>query len=234
MRYALILAIAFGVAGCETEDQTEMPQTVPPAAVSEETMPEGTGLASALSVDELPDGGAYLTDREGRALYVLEGQNDAAACTDECAQMWPPFTATPSGSAAATGSTTTGTEAATAGDQASRNAPVVGTDATGTTVMPESGTEGNDRLGAAPRDGAQAQGGQQIRPELIGTVQRPDGTTQVTYDGQPLYYYAHDSGPGEVKGQDVHDEWGEWYLVQPSGELQEGEAPEGEQQPLDS
>ena len=58
-----------------------------------------------------------------------------------------------------------------------------------------------------------------LDPELIGSVQRPDGTEQVTYDGQPLYFYARDTAPGQAAGHDVTDEWGEWYLVQPSGEL---------------
>ena len=59
-----------------------------------------------------------------------------------------------------------------------------------------------------------------LEPELVGSVQRHDGTAQVTYDGSPLYY-ARDSGPGQTTGQDVTDQWGEWYLVQPSGERQE-------------
>lgn len=58
-----------------------------------------------------------------------------------------------------------------------------------------------------------------LQPELLGSVERPDGTSQVTYDGHPLYFYAQDRAPGETRGHDVTDQWGEWYLVQPSGEL---------------
>ena len=58
-----------------------------------------------------------------------------------------------------------------------------------------------------------------LQPDLLGSVERPDGTSQVTYDGHPLYFYAQDRAPGETKGHDLTDEWGEWYLVQPSGEL---------------
>ena len=50
---------------------------------------------------------------------------------------------------------------------------------------------------------------------------RPDGATQVTFNGRPLYRYAKDSGPGAVTGQDVHDQWGEWYLVTPAGDALE-------------
>lgn len=66
-----------------------------------------------------------------------------------------------------------------------------------------------------------------VRPDLIGTFQREDGTTQVTYNGHALYYYQADQGPGDAEGQDVTDEWGEWYLVRPDGELLEEEGGEG-------
>ncbi|TBW55754.1 hypothetical protein EZI54_11335 [Marinobacter halodurans] len=51
----------------------------------------------------------------------------------------------------------------------------------------------------------------------ISTVQRADGTTQVTYGGWPLYYFVKDSKPGDVNGQDVHGFGSEWYLVAPGG-----------------
>ena len=41
--------------------------------------------------------------------------------------------------------------------------------------------------------------------ESLGTVKRPDGTTQVTYKGQPLYTFTQDQAPGETKGQGVKD-----------------------------
>lgn len=56
-----------------------------------------------------------------------------------------------------------------------------------------------------------------VQEGMIGTLQRQDGSTQVTYDGHALYYYHDDQGPGQTTGQDVTDQWGEWYLVQPSG-----------------
>ncbi len=48
----------------------------------------------------------------------------------------------------------------------------------------------------------------------FGTVERPGGTKQLTYDGMPLYTYTGDSGPGEANGQGIQ---GVWFAVTPSG-----------------
>ncbi len=52
---------------------------------------------------------------------------------------------------------------------------------------------------------------------LLGTTQRKDGTTQVTYAGHPLYTYVEDKGPGDAKGNDIDSFGGEWYALTPSG-----------------
>lgn len=115
-----------------------------------------------LGVDTLQGAGAYLTDGEGRALYMLEGEpSDSSTCYDACAEEWPP-------------------------------------------LIPEAGS---------PRAGAAS-----VQQGLIGTIQRRDGRTQVTYGGHALYYYHEDRGPGQTSGQDLTDQWGEWYLVTPEGE----------------
>jgi predicted lipoprotein with Yx(FWY)xxD motif len=51
----------------------------------------------------------------------------------------------------------------------------------------------------------------------LGTLKRDDGTTQVTYDGHPLYYYAEDENPGEAKGNGSDEFGAEWYALQPNG-----------------
>lgn len=61
-----------------------------------------------------------------------------------------------------------------------------------------------------------------LKSSLLATIQRPDGLTQVTYNGKPLYYYAKDAAAGDTKGQDVKQFGAEWYLVSPSGSKQEG------------
>ena len=53
---------------------------------------------------------------------------------------------------------------------------------------------------------------------LVGTSPRADGTRQVTYDGHPLYYFAGDMAPGDVKGQGIHNFGGGWYVVAPGGD----------------
>ncbi|HEY1688775.1 MAG TPA: hypothetical protein VGF95_07895 [Solirubrobacteraceae bacterium] len=50
----------------------------------------------------------------------------------------------------------------------------------------------------------------------LGTVKRPEGTTQVTYKGSPLYTFAQDSEPGETNGEGIKDV-GTWTAVTTSG-----------------
>lgn len=55
------------------------------------------------------------------------------------------------------------------------------------------------------------------KAELLGTIERKNGATQVTYNGWPLYYFAKDDEPGDTTGQDVPGFGGEWYLLTPQG-----------------
>lgn len=41
----------------------------------------------------------------------------------------------------------------------------------------------------------------------FGTITRADGTSQTTFKGWPLYYYAQDASAGEVKGEGVGSVW---------------------------
>ena len=53
----------------------------------------------------------------------------------------------------------------------------------------------------------------------LGTVMRPDGRTQVTFNGKPLYLFAEDSSPKSVNGNGVSDNFGgksfTWHVAAP-------------------
>ena len=157
-------------------DADEMGQTdefgdaVPTTPATEES----PGIASdadafVLNVARVDGSDAtYLTDREGRPIYLLEGDTDGTMCTDACLNAWPPVV-----------------------------------------------EEGAGII--RPGDPA-------VQESMIGRIQRPDGTTQVTYNSHPLYYYAQDAGATQPTGHDFTDQWGEWYLVTPAGDHLEGAA----------
>jgi predicted lipoprotein with Yx(FWY)xxD motif len=64
-----------------------------------------------------------------------------------------------------------------------------------------------------------ATGGDGVDQALIGSVERSDGSTQVTYNGWPLYYYEDDASAGQVEGQ---GESGVWYVVGAAGDAIKG------------
>jgi predicted lipoprotein with Yx(FWY)xxD motif len=67
-------------------------------------------------------------------------------------------------------------------------------------------TEGEPRAGAG------------IDQKLLGTTKRRDGKTQVTYNGHPLYFYAHE-GRNEVKCHNVREFGGLWLVLNGAGEV---------------
>ena len=58
--------------------------------------------------------------------------------------------------------------------------------------------------------------GKGVEQSLLGTIQRRDGKRQVTYAGQPLYYYVNED-PGQVLCHSVNLNGGLWWVVGPSG-----------------
>ena len=46
--------------------------------------------------------------------------------------------------------------------------------------------------------------------DLVGSIERSDGTIQATYNGWPLYRFANDQVIGDTNGQGVNDIW--WVL----------------------
>ena len=47
----------------------------------------------------------------------------------------------------------------------------------------------------------------------LGTTSRDDGSQQVTYNGEPLYYWVKDTKPSDTLGQGVN---GVWFVVAPA------------------
>jgi predicted lipoprotein with Yx(FWY)xxD motif len=49
-------------------------------------------------------------------------------------------------------------------------------------------------------------------PVKLGTIERPDGRTQVTFKGRPLYSFSGDSKAGDVNGEGIKDV-GTWHAA---------------------
>ena len=55
------------------------------------------------------------------------------------------------------------------------------------------------------------------KASLLGTVKRPDGRLQVTYNHHPLYTFVKDKSKGQTNGEGVNAFGAEWYAVSPAG-----------------
>jgi predicted lipoprotein with Yx(FWY)xxD motif len=60
--------------------------------------------------------------------------------------------------------------------------------------------------------------GEGVDQALLSTITRDDGSSQITYNGWPLYLFEGDTAPGDTNGQGLDDSGGLWFLVSPSGE----------------
>lgn len=55
--------------------------------------------------------------------------------------------------------------------------------------------------------------GNGVNPAMLGTIQRSDGGTQVTFNGMPLYTFEGDKTSGDVTGQGVES----FFVINPAG-----------------
>ena len=55
-------------------------------------------------------------------------------------------------------------------------------------------------------------GTQPTGPVKLGTIERPEGGTQVTYRGKPLYHFGGDSKTGDANGEGIKDV-GTWHAA---------------------
>lgn len=79
----------------------------------------------------------------------------------------------------------------------------------------------DDCLDAWPILEGEYAAGPGVDADLLGTIERDDGTIQATYADWPLYFFAADESPGDVQGQGVNDVW---FVIDPAGEPVEGMA----------
>lgn len=151
--------------------------------------------------------GAYLVDAEGRTLYVVVDEDGApVACAGACAEEWPPLLAP--------AMSDEGMNESGLGD-GSMGEGSAGDEAMGDGSMGEEDT-GEGETGEDPMDD-DAMAAAMVDASLVGTVDRADGTTQVTFAGFPLYYFVNDVQPGEVTCQAVVQFGGTWFVLAPDG-----------------
>jgi predicted lipoprotein with Yx(FWY)xxD motif len=69
--------------------------------------------------------------------------------------------------------------------------------------------------------GQQPTAPESIQPDL-STIERPDGSSQVAFEGQPLYTFTFDRAAGQVNGDGETDSFDgvdfTWHVVRPSGD----------------
>ncbi|MFF6994370.1 hypothetical protein ACFY93_05345 [Streptomyces sp. NPDC008313] len=63
-----------------------------------------------------------------------------------------------------------------------------------------------------------AEVGKGVDKKLLDTTKRPNGDKQVTYNGNPLYYYAGDTKPGQTNGQGLDQFGAQWFVLNTKGD----------------
>jgi predicted lipoprotein with Yx(FWY)xxD motif len=56
-----------------------------------------------------------------------------------------------------------------------------------------------------------------VASSQISLIKGASGTSQVAYNGHPLYYYVGDGGPGQTKGQGLNQFGALWYVLSSAG-----------------
>lgn len=59
--------------------------------------------------------------------------------------------------------------------------------------------------------------GSGLDASMLGSLTRADGSTQVTYNGHPLYHFKGDAAPGDVKGEGLQFSGGTWTVLDAQG-----------------
>ena len=180
---------------------TESPVATDTAAVATDTATvDETATVSVpvtgavtVSVSESADFGPILVDGNGLSLYLFTNDTQdsgTSTCTDDCLVAWPALTCSATG---------------------------VGNDNSNTNSNANTNTNDNTNgtTGTTGDCSPEAMAGEGVDATLLGTITRDDGSTQVTYNGWPLYYFQDDAAAGDTNGQGME---GVWFLVSPEGE----------------
>jgi len=143
------------------------------------------------------------------------------SCSMPAAQGTPPAAST-SAAASASASAPAAPAAAPAVKVSTTSVGPVLTDQTGRTLY--AFTKDKNKPAACDADcvavwpvfGGRAVAGAGTDGSLLGQVKEGDDSTQVSYNGWPLYYYVADDVPGDVNGVGVD---GAWFPVAANGSL---------------
>lgn len=146
-----------------------------------------------------------------------------AACGSSSSSSSPASTSTP-----AAGSTATASPAASSAGTTLKATTIGGTqvltNSAGMTLYwfaPDTSTKSNCTGSCAtywpPVIGKPAAAAGMSLPKGLGTITRSNGQKQATYDGHPLYTYAADTAPGQIKGNGLNVSGGLWWAMTPSG-----------------
>jgi predicted lipoprotein with Yx(FWY)xxD motif len=60
--------------------------------------------------------------------------------------------------------------------------------------------------------------GSGAQPSDVATTARPDGISQLTYHGHPLYTFVNDKKPGDTNGEGINAFGGSWFAVSAAGD----------------
>jgi predicted lipoprotein with Yx(FWY)xxD motif len=190
----------------------------PPLLVDEgQSLVAGDGVTGTLSAAPQADGSMQATYR-GRPLYYWQGDTEAGQATGQAVNdVW--FVASVDGSMPANPpALTLGTSTTDLGTFLTGKDGLTIYYFAADTIPGVSVCEG-DCLAAWPPvtvpPGNSVAAGEGVSG-VIGLISGTDGSTQVTYDGRPLYYWQGDTEAGQTTGQGVNDVW---WVADVSGNL---------------
>src|SRR5204863_7581173 len=59
--------------------------------------------------------------------------------------------------------------------------------------------------------------GSGAKPSEVGRTARPEGISQLSYNGHPLYTFVNDTKPGDTNGEGIKAFGGSWFALSPAG-----------------